>query len=181
MRGYMDAVQDENLKKMASYCTEDFFETIDTEKVFENKFTNIITDTIELSENNAEVNVSYDYQKTIERESKSGHSDSIMLLIKVENSWLIDGVTTEEMRMMIYVVEEREVQRAMLSIKVDNRVKSVTPQTTWTNNLSGEIAVGEYTSLSEYLDNADSMKGYYQWDSSGQVYQCVDTSCPDPF
>ena len=34
-KGYMDAAQDENLKKMASYCTEDFFETIDTEKVFE--------------------------------------------------------------------------------------------------------------------------------------------------
>ncbi len=73
------------------------------------------------------------------------------------------------------------VRFAMATLLTKNGIDRITPQTTWTNDLSGDIATGDYTSMKYYLYGAESMKEYYQWDSNGTVYQCEDTSCPDPF
>jgi len=77
--------------------------------------------------------------------------------------------------------ELKNVQLAMTVLMADNGIDTVTPQTTWINDLTGDSLTGEYSSLSEWLPDAESMTAYYQWDSEGNVYQCVDTSCPDPF
>lgn len=83
--------------------------------------------------------------------------------------------------MLPYEIEKENIQLAITALMADNEIDSVTRQITWINDLSGDLFVGEHTSLSEYLENADSLKAYYRWDSSGKVYQCESTRCPHPF
>ncbi|NQT72474.1 MAG: hypothetical protein HQ553_06850 [Chloroflexi bacterium] len=90
--------------------------------------------------------------------------------------------TTDTMPLTLSLdTELKNVQLAMTVLMADNGIDTVTPQTTWVNDLSGDITSGDYASMKHYLDGAESMQAYYQWDSEGNVYQCLDTSCPDPF
>jgi len=77
--------------------------------------------------------------------------------------------------------ESQNVHLAMTALMADNVVSTVKPQTTWTNDLSGNITGGSSGSLKYYMDEASATLGYYQWDSKGKIYQCRDASCPDPF
>ena len=106
-------------------------------------------------------------------------------LVMVNDEWLINGddsdngITTSYEDE--YEIEMNKVQLAVIDLMFANETFTVTPQTTWTNDLSGDIISGDPASMKYYLEGADSMLAYYQWDSNGTVYQCEDTSCPDPF
>ncbi len=85
--------------------------------------------------------------------------------------------------------ELKHVRDAMTSLMDEYSRDTVTPQTTWKNDISADLFVcsGFYPCISSleswYLDYdvIESIKGYYQWDREGNVYQCEDTNCPDPF
>jgi len=77
--------------------------------------------------------------------------------------------------------ERKNVQLAVNYFMTDNDVDTVVPQMTWTNEIRVETASGEYLSRGEYFGSTDLMKYFYQWDSEGNVYQCENTRCPDPF
>lgn len=105
----------------------------------------------------------------------------------VDDKWLINDDYIESAESGSaggpYETERKNVQLAMIALMADNGTNSIKPQTTWINDLSGEVFIkpDHVATLGFYLEGAESMKVYYQWDAEGHVYQCEDTSCPDPF
>ncbi len=199
VRDYLDAAQDGNPQKLASYCTtypietrypietKYPIETVDLEyiadlmKLKELSYSNISIEIVNQGQCDAEVDVRLEYQLNIRGEEFSGVIGNTVFLIKVENSWLIHDLYYKEDRLAMLDDEKSSVQLAMNTLMLANGVFSVKPQSTWINDLSGDFFRGKHSTLREYLRNAKLLRAYYQWDTSGQVYQCKSNCCPDLF
>jgi len=191
VRGFIAAIEDKDIDKMASYCTTEYIETRDLDNFEEQtegasvKYSNISTEIVEQNEYDAEINVRYHYQINIEHKTGgggfSGNTAATFFLIKVDDSWLTDGDYDE-----IIETERNSVQIRLTEFMADQGINSITPQTTWTKDLSdisfneGVIPLDEKSPV-YVLYSVSPLQAYYQWDSEGNVYQCKDTSCPDPF
>jgi len=101
VRGFLEATQDKDVEAMASYCTEDFGEMISVpenfkEGVEEISFSNISIEVVEQSENEAEINLSYDALVDVKGEEFSDNNNTgTIFLIRVDNSWLINYASDE--------------------------------------------------------------------------------------
>jgi len=104
----------------------------------------------------------------------------------------VDKSTAEEIVDRIgEIIQEAQIQEymdteldnmtlAMTAVMAANGIEEVVPQTTWTNSVMEFKCNSCAHPLSDMLQGP-VMGFYYQWDSEGNVYQCKDTSCPDPF
>ncbi len=73
------------------------------------------------------------------------------------------------------------VRIAMTALKVEHQTLAVDPQTAWTNDVNVDIVPGsEHGSLADYMLSGERIY-YYQWNNKGALYQCEDSSCPNPF
>ena len=95
VRDFLNAVQDKNPEKMARYCTEDYVETLNLDNFEEQtegssaEYFNLSIEVVEQGEYEAEVNVSYDYQRNVDGEDYSGSTAGTIILTRVDDSWLI--------------------------------------------------------------------------------------------
>ncbi len=183
VRDFYDAVEDGNPEIMASLTTEDYARVVlDLENYEEQtegvsiKYSNISTELLYQFENDAEVNISYDYQYERNGEMDNiGNTTDIVNLIKVDDSWLIDS------RKDIYDDEWWQLQSIITRYMKSNGITVTTPQTTWTKDLEKHLFSEEDVPNRDLIPSGDLLNAYYQWDSEGNLYQCRDTSCPDPF
>ncbi|MFO8010265.1 MAG: hypothetical protein R6U89_05560, partial [Dehalococcoidia bacterium] len=80
--------------------------------------------------------------------------------------------------------EKQNLQLAMTAVMAEGdgtfAISEVEPQTTWTNDMTGNICDECISIISDYLEESTT-EYYYRWDSTGKVYQCEDKSCPAPF
>ena len=111
---FLDAVQHKNIEKIASLTTEDYAEVVlDLENYEEQiegisvKYSNISTDVLYQDEENATVNISYAYKfERVGEMDNIGYVTDTVTLTKVDDSWLIDGVTYESSDEMAYDISK---------------------------------------------------------------------------
>ena len=186
VRGALNAMTSKDLKGFTTYCTEDYVDSLSL-GVFEEpseemsiKYSNIETELISQNEDSSEVHITCDAEILLFGETFNETHYQTYYLVKVNDEWLINADYQEIPEIGPYDTERKNVQITLTALMAYNDVSTVTPQTTWINDLSGDFFSGEHTSFGEFLAT-DSLKAYYQWDSEGNVYQCEDTSCPDRF
>ncbi len=73
-----------------------------------------------------------------------------------------------------------DMRLAMTAVMAVNGIEEIVSQATWTNSAMEFKCNSCADMLSDMLQGM-TLGFYYQWDSEGNVYQCKDTDCPDPF
>ncbi len=73
-----------------------------------------------------------------------------------------------------------DMRLAMTAVMAVNGIEEVVPQTTWTNSAM-EFNCDSCTNMLSDMLQGLTLGFYYQWDSEGNVYQCKNAECPDPF
>ncbi|NQT72196.1 MAG: hypothetical protein HQ553_05420 [Chloroflexi bacterium] len=183
VRGFFAAIQDMNPEKMASFCTEDYAEEFgleDSEEPPEGmafKFSNISTEVVEQGEHDAKVNVSYDYQINIEGEV-SGNTSATFLLTKVDDSWLIDGDSSDsnesEVPEEAYNTELKNVRLAVAVLMADAGVSQLDAdyfEVDTYEEVHNVTAGGGAYSIDDYLDISpeESLRQAYDIAKDGTV------------
>ncbi len=190
VRGFLEAYNDGDLKAMIWYWDGSLWgqsvsdSDIETaEELFGSVSPSFTIREIELvfQENKqAEVRASYDVKMMEDGNTQEFNTVEIFKLEKTSDKWIIIEEEVQEIGSELNA-EMGRILQAMEKVMVENNVTlPITPQTTWTNDMTIELCNGCISTISDYLEDAITTY-YYQWDEMGLLMQCKDTNCPDPF